>query len=413
MTVEDFERFIRHELGMQQLIAVTGLGGKLVTPQEARALYERERQELSVQAVFFSATNYLAGISAPPEAVSQFYTNQMSRYRLPERVQVSYVKFAISNFLAEATKQFTELTNLNEIIDARYQQMGTNFFLEAKTPEEKKEKIREILFKNQMLSNARKKANEFATVVFAVEPMRAENLESVAKEKGLTVEVSSPFDKENGPKELIVGADFVKAAFGLTASEPFAGPLIGDDGVYVIAFKRQLPSENPPFETVREQVTLDYRFSQAMLQARRAGEEFHGTLSNALASGKSFTAICTEAKLHPVIPPPLSLSTRTNAEVESHVSLYQFKQAAFSTPPGKASVFTPTADGGFIAFVESKLPLDETKLTADMPAFINSLRQMRVNEAFNDWFRREADKGLRDTPIARPQQPQLTGVPKK
>jgi len=42
--VEDFERYIRHELGMQQLAEVTGLGGALVTPQEAQTLYEREHQ---------------------------------------------------------------------------------------------------------------------------------------------------------------------------------------------------------------------------------------------------------------------------------------------------------------------------------------------------------------------------------
>lgn len=414
LAVEDFERFVRHELGMQQLVAVTGLSGKLVTPQETQALYEREHQELATQAVFFPASNYLAGVTATSEAVSQFYTNQMARYRLPDRVQVSYVKFAISNFLAEATKQFNELTNLNEIIDAKYEQLGTNFFVEAKTPEEKKEKIREILFKNQMLFNARKKANEFATAVFAVEPMRAEHLESLAKEKGLTVQVSQPFDKEDGPKDLEVAADFVKAAFGLTSSEPFAGPLTGNDGVYVIAFKKQLPSENPPFETVRDQVMHDYQFTQAVLQARKTGEEFHSTLTNGLAGGKSFTAICTEVKLHPVLPPPISLSTRSLTNVESHVSLYQFKQAVFSTPPGKASVFTPTADGGFIVFVQSKLPLDETKLKADMPGFMNSVRQARQNEAFNEWFRREADRGLRDIPYFNQKQPpQLSGAPKK
>ncbi len=392
MTVADFERYIRHEFGLQQLLAVTGLGGRLVTPQEAQALYEREHQELATQAVFFPASNYLAGVTASPEAVSEFYTDQMARYRLPERVQVSYVKFPISNYLAEATKQFDELTNLNEIIEARYQQLGTNFFLEAKTPEEKKEKIRETLFKNQMLFNARKKANEFATAVFAVEPARAENLEALAKDQGLTVLVSSPFDKADGPKDLAVGADFAKAAFGLTASEPFAGPLTGDDGVYVIALKQQLPSENPPFETIREQVTHDYKFAQAALQARKAGEEFHSTLTNGLAGGKSFTAICTEAKLLPEMPPPLSLSTRSLTNVESHVSLYQYKQATFSTPPGKASVFTPTADGGFIVFVQAKLPLDETKLKADLPGFMNSFRQARQHEAFNLWVNGEAQR---------------------
>jgi len=389
---EDLERFIRHELALQQLISVAGLSGKLVTPQEAQSIYEREHQEVAAQAVFFSASNYLASVSAPPEAVSQFYTNQMARYRLPDRVQVSYVKFGISNYLAEATKQFNDITNLNEVLESKLQQLGTNYFLEAKTPEEKKEKLRELLFKNQLVFNARKKANEFATALFAIEPPQTENLEPLAKKQGLTVAVSEPFDQEEGPKELKVAGDFVKAAFGLTSTEPFAGPLTGDDGVYVIALKGRLPSENPPYESVREQVLHDYKMAQAAQQARQAGETFHTTLTNGLASGKSFTEICTEAKLHPVLPPPLSLSTRSLTNVEDHVSLYQFKQAVFTTAPGKASVFTPTAEGGFIAFVQSKLPLDEAKLKADLPGFVNSVRQARVNEAFNMWVNLEGQR---------------------
>src|SRR5882724_11473346 len=38
LTLGDFENFIRHDLGIQQLVAVAGLGGGLVTPQEAEDL---------------------------------------------------------------------------------------------------------------------------------------------------------------------------------------------------------------------------------------------------------------------------------------------------------------------------------------------------------------------------------------
>lgn len=47
MTAEDFERFLRHELGMQQLIHVAGSCGTLVTPAEAKALYRHEHEELT------------------------------------------------------------------------------------------------------------------------------------------------------------------------------------------------------------------------------------------------------------------------------------------------------------------------------------------------------------------------------
>lgn len=84
----DLDHFFRHEMGIQEMISTIGISGKLVTPQEAQSLYVREHEEVSTEAVFFDASNYLAGISAPAEAVQQFYTNHQSEYVIPERVQV-------------------------------------------------------------------------------------------------------------------------------------------------------------------------------------------------------------------------------------------------------------------------------------------------------------------------------------
>jgi hypothetical protein len=41
------------------------------------------------------------------------------------------------------------------------------------------------------------------------------------------------------------------------------------------------------------------------------------------------------------------------------------------------------------------------------------VRQSRQNEAFNEWFRKEAEKGLRDTPLNKPQTPPaMSATPK-
>jgi hypothetical protein len=84
-----------------------------------------------------------------------------------------------------------------------------------------------------------------------------------------------------------------------------------------------------------------------------------------------------------------------------------------TTPLGKASNFQMTTEGGLILYVKAKLPLDEAKMSASLPAFMNTVRQNRQNEAFNDWFRKEAEKGLRDTPLAQQQPaPAMSTAPK-
>jgi hypothetical protein len=406
----DLERFVRHYLGVQELIAAAGLSGKLVTPQEVRELYKREHEELSAAAVFFSASNYLAGVTAPPDVVMQFYTNRQPTYRIPERVQVSYVKFDLTNFLAEANQELARMTNLDLQIDQAYQQGGTNFLREVKAQslQDAKQKIREARRKEFQLQSARKKALEFATPLFDMEPMRAENLDKLAKEKGLVVRTTAPFSFRDGPEELEVGPDFVQKAFA-TTNDPLAGPIIGQDGMYVIAFNKKLPSEVPPLDQIRARVTQDYQFSQALELARKAGRDFHQTLTNGLAQGKTPAAICGEAKVKLVDLPPFSLSTRELPEVADHLPLNQLKQIVFSTAPGKVSPFQMTTEGGVVVCVKSKLPLDETKMNASLPAFTRAVRQSRQNEAFNDWFRREAEKGLRDTPLAKAQTPPAPG----
>jgi len=410
--VDDFERFVRHELGLQELISTVGLAGKLVTPKEATGLYVREHEDLATEAAFFSATNYLAAITPTPEAISQFYSNRVANYRIPERMQVSYVKFDLTNFIAEADQELAKTTNLDQRIDAVYQKRGTNYYKDVKSPEEAKEKIREEMRKELSLFAARKKASAFATDVLNKEPWLPENLAAFAKEQGLTAQTTAPFDQEEGPKDLNVGTIFAKTAFGLSTNEPFAGPIIGDDAVYEIALGPRIPSEIPSLDSIRDRVTADFKFTQAVMLARAAGMEFFQTASNGFAQGKNFSAICDEAKIKPVEIPPFSLSTRGLPEVEDRIRLDSFKQIAFSTPPGKVSNSQPTVDGAVVLYVKSKLPPDEAKMKTDLPGFINYVRQTRQNEAFNEWFRKEAKRSGLDALLARPE-PAIGAAAKK
>jgi hypothetical protein len=274
-------------------------------------------------------------------------------------------------------------------------------------------KIREQLIHRDALGKARRAAYEFASALFDREPLKAENLRTLAKERELPVQTTTPFDRENGPADLDVGLNFVQAGFKLSADAPFSSPVVEEDAVYILALDRRLPSEVPPLESVVAQVTSDWRFEQAVQLARQAGQAFHATLTSGLAQGKSFVELCTEAKLKPVLLPPVSLSTRSLPEIERDLPLSQFKQVAFNTPIGQASDLVFTRDGGVIVHVQSRLPLDETKMKAELPGFTAMLRQVRQNDAFNEWFRKQAEEGLRNTALARTQAPEAPGAPKK
>jgi hypothetical protein len=229
-------------------------------------------------------------------------------------------------------------------------------------------------------------------------PRRPDNIQSLALSNNLNVAVTQPFNREEGPTRLEVGPEFTKKAFALTTQDPFAGPIMAQDGVYEIALYKSIPSEIPPLDQIRERVATDLKQAQALMQARMAGMTFYQAATNGLAQGKSFADICASAQVKPMELPPFSLSTRDMPAVEEYMELNQLKQAAFSTEPGKVSNLYPTREGGMVLYVKQKLPLDETKMKAELPEFTDMLRRRRQEEAFNLWMSREADRSLRDTP---------------
>lgn len=405
LQVSDFERYIQHEVGIQELVAAYGLTGQLLTPQDAKALYQRDHQELATEAALFPASNYLASIVVTPSQVSQFYSNRLANFAIPERVVVDYVKFNVTNYLAQAQTQLS--TNINDLVEMNYERLGTNAVPDAKTPEEAKAKIREQLIRRTALAEAEKHANSLVQQLSAMETNRAENLKLVAQSNGVPVHVSAPFDSEEGPKDMDVGADFVKQAFALTPDDPLAGPLPGPDGVYVIALDRRLPREIPPLDSIRDKVLSDYKHNQAMIQARAAALNFFTSLTNSLGQGKTFEAASTQAGVQPVPVPPLSISTQHLPGFDDLVSLPQLKQVAFTTQPGKAGPPLPTSEGFLVLYVKAKLPLDQAQMEKDLPNFIASVRRNREFEAFNDWFRQQAERDLRNTPVFQQRPPAL------
>ena len=154
LTAEDFKNFVRQYLVMEQLQQAIGLTGELITPQEATAAYQRDHQELSAQIVFFSASNHLSSVTVTPAAVAQFYTNYLAEYRLPDRMQVSYVAFEVTNYLAQARAEWAR-TNFDELVGTYFRQVGENY-RNSKSPAEAKEKIREELIRDRAGNDARR-----------------------------------------------------------------------------------------------------------------------------------------------------------------------------------------------------------------------------------------------------------------
>jgi hypothetical protein len=185
-----------------------------------------------------------------------------------------------------------------------------------------------------------------------------------------------------------------KAAFELTDDSPLAGPLAEGSDSYVIALAKTLPSYILSFDQIRARVTVDYENRESTMIAQESGAAFYQSLTNKLAAGKSFATACVLSGQSPLTLPAFSTSTQSLPELGEQATLGQIKEAAFTTGVGRASGFQPTATGGFVIFVQSKIPVDQSKLVADLPEYTKNLRRARQNEAFNEWLQNEAAGAL-------------------
>lgn len=397
LTVDDFQRFMRTEAGIQQLIGAAAVSAKLVNPREAEILYRKENEQASVEVAVFWPSNYLDKVTVTNGAVARYYTNNMARYRLPERTVVSYVEFSPTNYFAEADKRLGEITNLTALIDEAYVRLGTtNHFKDTNgvpLPEkEAKAKIKEEERHRLGLREAHRKANEFGTELMnQPQPERAENLDKLAAAKGLTAKTTEPFDAVNGLEEADFPDEFRERALKLNNAAPIAfNPIISSNAVYVIALKTKIPSELQPLEKILDKATADYKLSQAQEMARKDGTAFLIKLTNGLAQGKSFADLAAQEKVTTVAVPPFAPNTTSLTNLDTRINLRTLQQIAFDLKPGTASQFLPNP--GLIVYLRAKLPLDEAKVKAELPEFINRLRVYRQNEAFNQWFRKQAEQ---------------------
>jgi hypothetical protein len=411
LTLADFERFVRNDIAVQQLITTIGGSGQLVPPQEVEALYRRDHQDVSVQVAFFHASNNLASIVVTATNVAEYYTNQQARYRLPERLQLSLVRFPISNYLAQASQEFT---NLAEMVESNMLELGTNFAQFGTTPEAAKEKVREELLKRAAFNLAGTAAKNFDNQLYDAAnkaPFSPETFTLLATQAKLQPEVTQPFSRNEPPAGLDVTADFVRRAYSLTPDEPLTEPLVGENHIYVIAFNQRLPSEQPSFDSIREKVTSDYRFIEAAMKAQKQAMDFQAVATNGLAAGKSFADLCKSLGVAPVSVTPFSLSTREVAEVENQLDLSYLKRVAFETAPGQVGPVLPSNDGAAVVYVQAKLPIDEAKMRTSLPEFTRSVHQVRRSEVFNAWFQREAEQAFRTLPYFQQKQAQMQSAP--
>jgi len=409
VSLDDFDRFARHQAGQDYLIALVGMSGKLITPEEAAVFYRREHEPIQTELVSFPATNFYAMTTPTEKDIEDFYTKRQADYRVPDRIQVNFVAFYASNYLARAEKELG--TNLDEHVNEDYLQASPAAFKDESgaqlSPEAAKAKIKKQIILYTELTEARKDANSFVADLAQghddQHPYTPGDLAALAKTRNLPVKTTEPFDAKASPKELNVPVKNLRVLFSLRDDDPEdkdrsmlydTAPLIGEDAVYVAGLQKRIPSAIQPLATVHDKVVADYRQSKAVELAKDAGAKFEHALSDGLAQGKTFETMAAAQFIRPKTLSPFSLTSTSIPEVPDKAEFQQLQDIAGRMQPGQCSPFVPTASGGFLLYVKARQPADNADVQRDLPAFLARMRAQLQVAAFNAWFNKQAQLHL-------------------
>jgi hypothetical protein len=404
LSLEDLDHFARHQAAQRYLIALFGMTGNLITPKEVEFTYRRENEPMAAEIVSFPTTNFY-GATAPSEAdLQDYFTKHEAEYRLPDRVQINYVLFEPSNYLAKAAQLLG--TNIDDKIDEYYHQQGADAFKDE-SGQPLAAAAAEAKIKNQMrlsaaMQVAKKEAYDFLAALAEghddTHPYTQSDLGKLAQAKGLALKTTEPFDKKNGIKDLELPPKAVDILFSMREDAPddpgrsmlyTPSPLTNSTSVLVAGLQKRFPSQLQTLAAVRDQVLKDYRDSKALALAKDAGEKFTGALQVGLTQGKSFDSICAAQNIKPASLPPFALTTTNVPPGLDRASFQQLQETAFTLPDGQISKFIPTPDGGFVAFVKERLPVDEARMQRELPFYLARMREQRQMVAFQEWFSRQ------------------------
>ena len=164
--------------------------------------------------------------------------------RRKRRVRV--VKFAATNYLAEAETRLNQSTNLSAMIDAIYIDRGTNSFTEngeILSAEAAKEQIKEEELEKSGLEIAAEKTKAFAVRLRTVRSRLRQPWNNW--QQGVESTLTDGFTRNQLAPGLGAPYSLTQQTFELSEEAPIAPPIESQDALYLIALEEIIP-DHPP-----------------------------------------------------------------------------------------------------------------------------------------------------------------------
>ncbi|MEP6685649.1 MAG: peptidyl-prolyl cis-trans isomerase [Verrucomicrobiota bacterium] len=277
----------------------------------------------------------------------------------------------------------------------------------AFTDEQKKLAGKERIDALQKLAD---RANDFSQALLE----KGADFKQVAAKSQVPVKTTGDFTVAAPDPQFAASPELGKSAFRLTKQEPYGDAIQTADGFYILHLAAIEEARPLTIEEAKPKIVEALRKErlQELMSAKVA--EATQQIREKLKTGATPEVAIQQAGLKPEKIPPFSLledpipklsqspspGASPSPEQKPTPDLPAIKQSVAELHPGEVSPFLPTADGGLIAVLEKREPLDMAKFELSRPLLDSRVLQNKRTVVFQEWLaerRREAGVALAKT----------------
>ena len=429
---KNFIRAQQYVLEITQLSRLAGIGSGLISKKEAEIKYREENEQYNVEAVILSHTNYLPLVQIDDAKLQEYYTNSISKYRLSESRQLSYVTFPPTNYLEQAEAKYNELpeeerksllqscwpsdTNITTQATATISELAkhvvsvqTNEFGGMEI-EQATAQIREQLLTTGVgmkaglavieAYNAGEDFQNSLRTTYDAKP-ELDTLEKVALLQNIEVKTTPPMRRDLpfvpglqrvSPTEVFA----LSATNALISGASSLSSAANADPYFVASLKKITPARDRSFAEAKPLVTEDYKKAESIKLLTEAGDK----LQQALKDEKPLADIAKENNLKVVKLGPFGSSSGNIEGLDTPALAEDIRTQALGLDAGATSeLITSSTDSdvtdhevAFVIKLNSKEAVSQETFDKEFDAYLEQSRQSAAMSAYTGWLKEQKDK---------------------
>jgi len=406
-----FAEYLKEEIILRKVGALLNICS-WTSPVELSQRLKKITDRFTIQCATLSEKDNTPAVNITRDEARKYFEKNIEKFRVPEKVNVKYVSFPLTNYLAavQADEKEVSLYYTNNI-EKFTSSEGTN--APAAAPFEKvKQEITDLLKRKKALVVAKDTAARFVETLIPDQKGKAPTFEDAAAKNHLDIMTSEFFPLNEEVPKLKVGLMFNRIAFDLDPQDReryFSDAIEGENAVYVLAANSREKSFLPDFAGAeKEAVSRAKKIAEYEAFLKKASDARNASL-DALKAGKKFETVMKEqgAKvgtnmLFSAYDAPSLPSLNLDANLPKIVSLTK----------GEVSEPLDVEEGVLIVYVADRQPGDSETMELLKPQLIGAIDNSLATAIYDDWKEYILSKaGFVDHTAATPQKPEPADGP--